>query len=268
MLNYLKSAVSFAAMPSNFLFLLVVFGLLALVVRYRRTAITMLSLAVLGFLAFGYSSISEVLIAPLVTRFPPVDLATAAPPDGIIVLGSGLNEVHAAYNGALIELNSDGEAIPVTALLAQRFPNARLILSGGAPGPFPAVPMRDVDGMQRVLTEYGIARDRSMIDPNSRSTFDRIVNTLALVGEDRDKRWWVMTSAHRMPRVIGTYRQAGFEPIAYPIDFKWVPPFDPSYTYPLTGGLSLTDDAVHEWLALISYALSDKSASIFPAPPP
>jgi hypothetical protein len=42
----------------------------------------------------------------------------------------------------------------------------------------------------------------------------------------------------------------------------------PGYTYPLTEGLSLTDDAVHEWLALISYALSDKSASIFPAPPP
>lgn len=261
-----KTSLDFLTTPSNLFFALAAIALVALLARWRRSALICLTLSLGGSGAFGFTSLSEVIIAPLVTRFPPVDLAQVDPPFGLIVLGSGLNEVHAAHNGALLELEDGGEAIPTAALLAQRYPEAKIILSGGNGTNFPPEPLRATDGMRRIMIEFGIAEKRILIDPNSASTKARVSNTLALVGADREKPWWVLTPAHRMPRLIGAYRKEGFHPTAYPIDFKWIPPFDPTYGYALLDGLSLTDAGVHEWRGLLAYYLLGHIDTLFPAP--
>lgn len=264
----LKDTLDFVTTPSNLFLLLACVALVALVLQWRRSAITCLALSLTGFLAFGFTSLSEVLIAPLTTRFPPVDLAQADPPFGLIVLGAGLSEGHANHYGALMELENGGEAIPITALLAQRFPDARIIVSGGNGSNFPPAPLRGADGMRRLLMEFGIDDDRIAIDPNSTTTTQRVHNTLDLVGGDRDQDWWVITPAHRMPRLMGAYRKVGFEPTPYPIDFKWIPPFDPSYFYKFSDGLRLTDTGAKEWRGLLFYYLTDKIDTLYPGPNP
>lgn len=265
-LAYLKPLLDFLTRPSNFFLVLAAFALVALLWRARATAIACLSLSVAGFTLFGFTSLSEVAIAPLVTRFPPVDLETADPPFGIVVLGAGLSEGHALHNGTLMELTDGGEAIPTAALLARRYPQARLILSGGSGTDFPPAPQRGVDGMRRLLLAYGIAEERITIDPNSSTTADRVRNTLALIGEDREQTWWAVTPAHRMPRLIGAYRKQGFEPVPFPIDFKWIPPFSPTYLYPFSEGLQLTDQGIHEWRGLAFYYLRGEIDTLFPGP--
>lgn len=265
-LRHLKSVLDFLTTPSHLFLLLAGLALGALLWHRRRLAITCLSASLAGFTLFGFTSLSELPIAPLVTRFAPVDLETAAPPFGIVVLGAGLSEGHALHNGALMELTDGGEAVPTAALLARRYPEARLILSGGTGTDFPPAPQRGVDGMRRILLEFGIAADRIEIDPGSATTAARARNTLALIGPDRDRTWWVITPAHRMPRLIGAYRKHGFDPVPYPIDFKWIPPFSPSYFYAFLEGLRLTDQGVHEWRGLIFYYLRGEIDSLFPGP--
>ncbi|MEO0930999.1 MAG: YdcF family protein [Pseudomonadota bacterium] len=262
----LKSITDFITTPSTFLLLLILLALIALLLRWRRGAMTCLTLGLTGFVAFGFTSLSEVLIAPLVTRFAPVDLATAEPPFGIIVLGAGLSEVHANHTGALIELEDGGEAVPTAALLAQRYPDVRIILSGGSGTDFPPAPLRGVDGMRRVLMAFGVAEERIVVDPNSGTTAARARNTLTLIGEDADEVWWAITPAHRMPRLMGSYRKLGFEPVPYPVDFKWIPPFDFSYFHHFSDGLRLTDAGAHEWRGLLYYYLTDKTDTLFPGP--
>ncbi|MFT6805641.1 MAG: uncharacterized SAM-binding protein YcdF (DUF218 family) [Glaciecola sp.] len=264
---FLKSFIDFITTPSHFLFMLATLALIMLLLRWRRTAITCLTLSLAGFVAFGFTSLSEVMIAPLVSRFPPVDHTVAAPPFGLIVLGGGMNETTAQHNRALMEFIDGGEAIPTTVLLAQRYPNAKIILSdgNGADG-WPPAPLRATDAMNRVLKEFGIASDRIRADTQSTTTAERVSNTLRLIGDDRDQTWWVITPAHRMPRVIGTFRKDNFNPIPYPIDFKWVPPFDPSYTYALLDGLRLTDEGAHEWRGLVFYYLGGRIDDLFPGP--
>ncbi|MDX8349851.1 YdcF family protein [Cognatiyoonia sp. IB215446] len=262
----LRSVIDFVTTPSTLFLLLILLALIALLLHWRRTAITSLTLGLTGFVTFGFTSLSEVMIAPLVTRFPPVDLAEAEPPYGLIVLGAGLNEVHARHNGALLELEDGGEAVPTAALLAQRYPDARIILSGGSGTNFPPEPLRGVDGMRRVLMEFGVAADRIMIDPNAATTAARARNTLDLIGEDADQIWWAITPAHRMPRLIGSYRALGFEPVPYPVDFKWIPPFDPTYFYDFSNGLRLTDAGAHEWRGLLFYYLTGRTETFFPGP--
>lgn len=262
----LKEVMDFVTTPSSLLFLLACLALLALLVQWQRCAITCLALSVVGFFALGFTSLSELLIAPLVTRFPPIDLETAAPPFGLIVLGGGLDEAMANHNGTLIELADGGEAIPTVAFLSQRYPDARIILSGGSGTDYPPPPLRTTDGMLRILLEFNVSEDRIVIDPNSPTTVTRARNTLALVGDERDQIWWVITPAHRMPRLIGTYRKMGFDPTPFPIDFKWIPPFDPFFFYKFSDGLSLTDAGAHEWRGLVFYYLTGKIDSLFPRP--
>ncbi|WP_299705030.1 YdcF family protein [uncultured Tateyamaria sp.] len=259
----LRSIVDYVTTPSNFLILLIVLGLCLIVMRWRRLGLFSGALGTIGLLIFGYSSAGEVLMAPLVTRFPPVSPETVPAPDGIVVVGSGINEVHAQHTGALLELKEDGDAVPIVGLLAQRYPRARIVVTSGSPLPPPLGPAY---GIQRILQEFGVAKDRIIIDATSANTVERVRNAIALIGEDRKKTWWVITSAHRMPRVIGVFRNMGMEPVPYPVDFRWIPPFDPLYTYHLTDGLRMTDLASKEWRGLALYWYQGHTDTFFPSP--
>jgi uncharacterized SAM-binding protein YcdF (DUF218 family) len=267
-MRFVMPVIEFLTTPSMLFLTLGLAALLALLVGWRRGAILCLSCSLGGFVGFGVTSLSEVMVAPLVTRFPPVDLDRAAPPFGLIVVGAGLNELTAEHTGALMDLEDGGEAVPIVALLARRYPDARIIVSSGHGGPYPAAPLRAVDGARRVLTAFGVDENRIRIDPDAATTFMHAENTLALVGPDRDKTWWVITPAHRMPRLIGVYRHLGFEPVPYPVDFQWIPPFSLTYFYDLTAGLALTDIGAKEWRGLLLYYLTGRIDSLFPGPQP
>lgn len=259
--------VSVVTTPSSLFLTLSLAGLACLAAGFRRGALVSLTPGLVGVLAFGVTSLSEVLIAPLVARFPPVDLASAEAPFGLIVLGAGLNEVYASHTGVPLELEEGGEAVQVAALLARRYPEARTIVSGGGSAWAPP-PLRAADGMRRVLMELGVPAERIRIDAGSQTTIQRVENTLRLVGTDRDRTWWVITPAHRMPRVIGVYRHLGFDPVPYPIDFQRMPPFSLTYLYGLTDGFALTDAGAKEWLGLTLYDLTGKTDTLFPGPIP
>lgn len=261
-----KSTADFLATPSNLLFLLLLTGLLALLLRARRTGVLCTGLAVGGMVLFGCTALSAALMAPLVTRFPALDVATAPAPFGIILLGGGINEEIAAHYGALLEFAHDEEVVPTAALLAARYPAARIVVSAGRAGDDPAAPLREADGIRRVLIAFGVEARRIAIDAHPDSTVTRVANTIALVGEDRDETWWVITSAHRMPRTIGTYRRAGLDPVPFPVDFRWLPPFEPFALSPILDGLERTDKAVHEWLGLLVYRWTGRTDVLFPGP--
>lgn len=259
----LKSSLDFLTTPSNACVILIILGLALLVVRWRRSGLTCSVVGVLGLLIFGYSSASEVLMAPLVSRFPPVPLDAMPIPHGIIIMGDGVNEAHAQHTGALLELTESGDAVPIAALLAQRYPQARIIVSSGSTLPDRLGP---AFGIERILLEFGVAPNRISVDALSVDTHERVRNSIELMGDDRDQVWWIVTSAHRMPRVMGVFRAMGIQPYPYPVDFRWIPPFDPLYTYPLTDGLRLTDVAAQEWKGLAFYWYRGYTSAFFPAP--
>ena len=78
----------------------------------------------------GLSPLGNALILPLEQRFPPWD-ASRGPPDGIVMLGGAISPNVSAARG-VVALNEAAERITATAELARRYPNARIILSGGS----------------------------------------------------------------------------------------------------------------------------------------
>jgi uncharacterized SAM-binding protein YcdF (DUF218 family) len=76
-----------------------------------------------------------------------------------------------------------------------------------------------------------------------------------------------VTSAYHMPRAMAAFRAAGFPVEPYPVDWRTRGPIDVVRPFVSLGdGLRRTDTAVHEWIGLLAYRLSGKTAELFPAP--
>jgi uncharacterized SAM-binding protein YcdF (DUF218 family) len=260
----LSKVLGFFAVPSNAIAVICALGAALLLIRWRRAGRGTLVLGVCLLLLFGYSPAGNVLLLSLSERFPAWQF-DGHEPEGIIVLGGAIDsEASAARNS--LELDSSAERIIAMLELARRFPNARIVFSGGSGNLIDnSVPEAPIAG--RLLDRFGIARARVVLEDQSRTTDENAALVRKLVAPKPGERWLLVTSAFHMPRSIGAFRAAGFEVEAYPVDWRtrgWIDaaiPFDR-----LSAGLARTDVAVHEWIGLIAYWLAGRSSALFPSP--
>ena len=262
----LSKTVGFLAYPSNAFVLLGLLGLVLLATRLRRAGMWLMAASLVLLAIGGWSPLGNILIAPLEQRFPPWD-ASRGPPDGIIVLGGAISpEVSAARNEP--QLNEAAERVLAFATLARRYPNSRLVYTGGS-GALVNNEAKEADHAAALLERLGIPSARVEIERRSRNTAENAAFTKALVQPKPGERWLLITSAAHMPRSIGIFRKVGFPVEAYPVDWRTdgddsdMAPFDS-----ISSGLPRLDVAAREWVGLIVYWLAGKTSALFPGPEP
>jgi uncharacterized SAM-binding protein YcdF (DUF218 family) len=260
----LSKTLGFFALPSNLVATLAALGVVLMFTRFRRAGRILAALGVVLLLLAGLSPLGNILMYPLEQRFPPWDAARSAPA-GIVVLGGAISpDVSAAHGTAA--LTEAAERITAVAELAQKYPAARIIYSGGNARLLQSE-ANEADYALRLFESFGIARERLTAEDKSRNTVQNAQFSKALADPKPGERWLLVTSAYHMPRAIGIFRHAGFAVEAYPVDWRTrgrvdlVMPFDS-----LTGGLRRTDTAVREWVGLVAYRITGQSSALFPAP--
>ncbi len=166
---------------------------------------------------------SEVLTATLQDQFP---RSLSPAPDsiaGIIVLGGSHARVIEGFR------------------LAREYANVKLLLTGAS---------SEDDAYAEA---QGLPRGRLIIEPNAKTTFQNAMFSRRLLRPNRFEKWIIVTSAFHMPRAIGTFRQAGFRVIPWPI-------FDQSNAAAIPAKRLL-----HELIGLFVYWVTGRSDSVFPA---
>jgi uncharacterized SAM-binding protein YcdF (DUF218 family) len=261
----LSKIVNFFSLPSNALVMVCVLGLvLLLVTPFQRTAKSILTLGLGLLLIFGLSPAANLLMLPLTERFPAWK-SDGRSPDGIIVLGGAIDAEVTAERGSL-EMDASGERIVTMLQLARQYPSARIVFSGGSGNLLGTlVPEAPIAG--RLLEDFGVNKDRIILESESRTTAENALFTKQLVSPKPGERWLLITSAFHMPRSIGSFRKIGFDVEAYPVDWRsqgWIEATDPFNK--VSAGLARADTAVHEWTGLIAYWLTGLSSELFPAP--
>jgi uncharacterized SAM-binding protein YcdF (DUF218 family) len=250
----LSKSLGFFATPSNLIILIGIVGLVLLPTRFARAGrwLGFVSLIILAIL--GLSPIGNALITPLEDRFPPWDAARGAP-DGVIVLG-----------GTIDAWGPRNERLLVVPELLQRYPNARVLFSGGS-GALIDDGDPEAKFAARLLSSFGIAPSRIILEDRSRNTLENAVFSKAIVQPKPGERWLLVTSAYHMPRAIGVFRKAGFPVEPYPVDWRTHRiEAGPPLFVTMRDGLWRTDTAVHEWVGLAVYWLTGRSSELFPAP--
>ncbi|MGO9401470.1 MAG: YdcF family protein [Xanthobacteraceae bacterium] len=260
----LSKILGFFAAPSNLFISVGLLGLVLLCTRFTRLASWLIVTSLVLIAIAGLSPLGNALILPLEDRFPPWDPSHGAP-DGIVVLGGAISSGVSAARGA-VALDEAAERITATAELARRYPDARIIFSGGSGSLF------ERDGPEapfavRQLEALGVPHDRIIAEEQSRNTIENAAFSLLLASPKPGERWLLLTSAYHMPRAMAAFRAVGFPVEAYPVDWRTRGPMDLQRGFPmLSEGLRRTDAAVREWVGLVVYRLTGQSRELLPGP--
>src|SRR5690606_15984914 len=128
-------------------------------------------------------------------------------------MDADINTVRGGY-----ELNRSGDRFVETLRLAQRYPEARIIISGGGAVLDGSLETEATAG-RRFFAAFGISADRIEIEEASRTTEENVLGIRELVTPQPDETWLLVTSAFHMPRAVGLFRQSGFNVVPWPADY-------------------------------------------------
>jgi uncharacterized SAM-binding protein YcdF (DUF218 family) len=262
MFYYASKLLWVLAQPSNVVAVVVAAALAALLLDRRRLGLWLLAPATLALLATGLLPLGQWLLQPLEERFPPPAERLAAV-DGVIVLGGAI-DLRVAETRGVVEFGEAAERNLALIELAARYPDARLVFSGGR-DEILGTALGEAEVMRAFTRRHGLD-GRVIFEDRARNTYENARLSWLLAMPQPGQRWLLVTSASHMPRAVGVFRQIGWPVIAYPVDYR------------TAGGASVGafpnvarrwlefDDAIKAWVGLIAYWLAGRIASPFPGP--
>lgn len=265
MFYYASKLVWLVLTPSNLLIALTLIGAALCATRFVKAGRRLAVAGALLLLIAGLSPLSTLIMAPLENRFPDWRASPHQPPDGIIVLGGGVDANVSARRRYPLELNEAGDRILAMIELARAYPQTKLVFTGGV-GEIVGNAGVEADQVRDKIGAAGLDPSRIVFERESRTTYENAVFTRDIAKPKPGERWLLVTSAAHMPRAIGCFRAAGFTVEAYPVDFRTAPGDLFMLTFEASAGLRRLDAATREWLGLLAYRLSGRTDALLPGP--
>ena len=245
------------------LLLLACLGLLLVIFQHRRAGVTCLSVSLAALAAIAFLPVGSWLLAPIENRFPQPQ-ALPGSVTGIIVLGGAVETAISAAHG-MPALNSAAERMTSFVTLARRYPQAKLVFTGGN-GELVHANLTEADVAKQLFDGLGLA-DRDVIyEHRSRTTYENVRDLKALLQPQPGQTWLLITSAWHMPRAMGLFQHSRWPVIPYPVGYKTGPGLVMALRGSFPDRLELVDLAAHEWIGLTAYWLLGRTSALFPAP--
>lgn len=264
MFYFVSKIIWFFLTPSNLLLTFVISGLALMRVGRERQGRLLAGAGATGLLVAGLSPLGNALILPLEQRFP-VFADNGQTITGIVVLGGTFDSEVTNARGQMA-LNESGERLLALAALAHRYPEARVIYSGGG-SEFTPDTTPEATLVEKTIGTLDVAPARIEYERRSLNTFENAVYSRQVAQPRPGETWLLVTSAFHMPRSVGVFRKAGFEVASYPVDFRTAGPQSMLRPFGFVGeGLRRMDIATKEWIGLVAYYVAGKTDALFPGP--
>ncbi|QJF51862.1 YdcF family protein [Roseobacter ponti] len=208
----------------------------------------------------GAVPVGNLVLNPLERAYPA--RPQVANPAGIIVLG-GMEDLSPAYTGRMAQVNDAGERLIVATELARRFPEAVVLYSGGQLALAP-VDKGAFEIGPDILRRLGLPENRLLVEGRSRSTAENATFSRALVPDQDERPWLLVTSAFHMPRALGSFCAAGWRNLTpWPVDYRGGELLE-NIGWDLAGHLHALNTGVKEWIGLLAYRQTGRTGSFFP----
>lgn len=265
MFFYVSKFLWFFAQPSNAILLLLLAGIILLWSRWWRLGRRMVLISGVLLFATGLTPLGHILILPLEERFARTNLSSGPAPEGIVVLGGAQDmSIHGA-RGA-IAVNEAAERLIEAVALARRFPDAKILFTGGSGALF-ETRKSEAEGAAALFMKMGLAPERLLLESSAKNTFENAQFSVDMAQPRSGSRWLLVTSASHMPRAMGSFRKVGFAIEPWPVDYRTRgrQDFWRFFSKP-SEGLRRTDNAVREWAGLLAYRLTGRTPALYPGP--
>jgi uncharacterized SAM-binding protein YcdF (DUF218 family) len=247
--------------PLAVLFLILLIAFLLLRSGRFTGARWLLGLVVAVMLLVTLLPVGELLLYRLEQRFPAPELPAKV--DGIIMLGGAQQpRLTAAYKQPA--LNGAAERMTTFLALARRYPEAKIVFSGGSGDLFNRE-LHEGLTVRLFLEQQGFNAERVIYESSSRNTYENVLNSKQMLRPQDKEVWLLVQTAADIPRTMGIFHKLGWRVTPVPCDYNalawnWLPSLS------MTKSFDSLEHAMHEWLGLLVYYLTDKTDRPFPAP--
>ena len=203
------------------------------------------------------------MMASLEDRFPRPEMPETVA--GIVVLG-GAFDTRIARTRGRSEFNEAADRATEALILARRYPEAKILFSGGDA----AILAQDIPetlSAKEFFLGAGLSPDRLILDDQARDTFENAVFARQLADPKPGETWLLVTSAFHMARAVGCFRQAEFDVLPYPVDYRT--PGGAEVWRPSSASVRNVEKvhfAIREYLGLLAYWVQGRTDALFPAP--
>ncbi len=224
-------------MPSGFIFLLVLLGILFLK-RKKRISRVCFILALVSYYIFSITLVTDFLLMALEEKYRalPVDNVNMA--DKIVLLLGGRES----------NVLRGNEVLRIWHL---RDESTKIIISGTDPL---VATSQEASAVRNFFIYRGVNPDDITIEGKSRNTRENVTNVKNIVGESP---FFLVTSAYHMDRSLREFERLGANPIPAPTDFKRKRVLSYGILDFIPNGQNLrnADLAFHEHIGIIYYRL-------------
>lgn len=243
--------------PDTWIIVALAVVVLALLFNRRRLALWVGSITLAVLVALAIMPLGDLLLQPIERTYPAEPALGQV--DGIIVLGGGEDARASAFWGQM-QLNEGGERYTAALALAKRFPEARLLFTGGSGA------LRDLAGAEaseadmagRFFHDQGVSPERLLLEGQSRNTAENARLSLALAAPAQGETWVLVTSAFHMPRAMRSFETAGWTGLVpWPVDYR-TSAFKDGTGWNLTRNLLVLNTAIREQVGQIAYRLTSR----------
>lgn len=250
-------------MPGHLLALTLAAGTVLLFAndRLRRLGRWLVVAAATGSTVLLVTPVGDWAARPLEERFARSALPERV--DGIIMLGGAVDPMMAA-NRDEPSVNQATERILAFVELARRYPEARLVSSGGS-GLLLHPDAKEDRVMRAVFRQIGFDSGRVLFETESRNSWENALHSRDLAKPAPGEVWVLVTSAMHMPRSVGIFQRLGWPVIPHPVDYRSFDTSAPYTGFEVERALVLVTAAVREWIGLAAYRLMDRTSALFPA---
>ena len=174
--------------------------------------------------------------------------------DVVVLLGGAVD--HAGYSAPEPAYGDGVERLLVTYDLLRKQQARFAVASGGRAflgGPTEAKVLTDQ------LADWGIARDRLILDERAANTHENAVEVARLVKERGFRSVLILTSAFHMKRALGCFNAVGLEVDTLPVDYRMRDPGRWHDWLPRSRHLEESTEALHEFAGRLVYRIAGYS---------
>ena len=256
---YLSKIFWFFFNPFNLIIFIFIFGLFFYKLKKFFLAKSFYYLSIGFFLIFAVLPIGPYLTYLLEkdfheTNYYPDKL------DGILIL-SGATNPFLTKEYDQINLGDGAERLLESYFLIKKFPNVKIIFSGGAAYlGYPEI--TDSSAAKKFYKDMGLDIRKIYFENKSRNTFENILLSKNYAKPKQNENWLLISSAFHLRRAMNVADKLDWNLIAYPTDFRQSKKFIFTFSVNLFYNLSQSNLAFREWLGLVYYYLSNKTSKI------
>jgi len=246
----LSKSLSFLEQPLNWAFTLIMLATLLAYGRRVALARRLYVASAVIIVLIGLAAVPEVLLKQLEDAYPreAIDLSSC---EGAIVLGGAFDSGLRSLERNQVLLTSAGERVTTAVALARVHPTLK-ILHVGYSGALDERGWSEAERAARFFDEQGLAPGRVLYENRSRDTYENATFSRQVEGVDSTKPWLLITSARHMPRAMAVFRKAGWNVVAWPVDYATGVSID-YFGFSVLGGAGRWQMVLHELLGLALY---------------